>query len=153
MRLWSRAKKYFLQLIFQMHYFCILMRKKKFILFCLWLAFSLVMGHNIVPHHHHEEDMVNAPGGHHHNDEDDNDLADFFSHFAHASYTTTVTYVNCDQHIEVVKKKTPVPATIVSYTLFSNNEFYIPPHSPDWEEFAVSSEHSLRLPSRAPPLS
>lgn len=147
------SEKYFLQLNFQMHYFCILMRKKKYILFCLWLAFSIVMGHNIVPHHHHEEDMVDVPGGHHHNDADDNDLADFFSHFAHSSYTTTVTYVTCDHHIEPVKKKTPVQEAFVCSAFFCTNEFYIPLDLPDRYELPVSSDHSQRLPSRAPPLS
>jgi hypothetical protein len=131
------------------------MRKKHFVLFSLWLALSIVLGHNIVPHHHHDDDheITTLPGEkHHHDDDDENVLADFFSHFAHGSYTSTATYLTSKPHEETIVKKSLFQVVLLSGSFYINCEFHVPQHPPDWGEFPSANIHLERLPSRAPPI-
>lgn len=132
------------------------MRKKRFILFSIWLALSIVLGHNIVPHHHHSDADHSAAGvpevQHHQNENDENPLADFFSHFAHGSYTSTVTYLTVQSQEDTLVEKSVFQAAILSGSFIINYKFQVLPHSPDWGEFTSSYDHSLRLPARAPPV-
>ena len=128
------------------------MRYKHFVLFWTWLAFSVVLGHNIVPHQHHYEQEAAANPGNFHQEKEESGLAGFFSHFAHGSCTTTITYLNGGHTRPVVLKKTEArPAPCLS-AVFSTCEVFIPIQSPGRDEPLLSTDLFRRLPSRAPPL-
>lgn len=70
------------------------MLKNYRIITILIFAYTLVLGHSIIPHHHHDEDHSIKESSHHHNDHDsdhhDNDdesLADDFEHYIHSGDT------------------------------------------------------------------
>lgn len=129
------------------------MRNQRFILFWLWLAFAVVLGHNVVPHHHQDQETGAIPGDpHHHGDEDDNALADFFSHFAHSSSTTTVTFLDGSHTLQVDLKQTPAEPALLTDLHFSAYDIFIPQQLPSWSGLLLSPDFSRHLPSRAPPL-
>jgi hypothetical protein len=69
------------------------MLKKYAILFCLLIAYTIVLAHSIIPHHHHHEDHeTEQTSTHHHDDDkddhDDSGLAHDFANFLHAGSTT-----------------------------------------------------------------
>jgi hypothetical protein len=63
--------------------------KKYTILSLLFLAYTIVLAHSVVPHHHHDEDYEMEQTSHHHDDDHDDDsgLASDFANFIHSGTT------------------------------------------------------------------
>jgi hypothetical protein len=70
-----------------------MMKRKSLSIFCLLLAYIILLGHNIIPHHHHEthSDVIVHHDTHHMHDidQDEQDLGHLFSHFVHPEYAFT----------------------------------------------------------------
>lgn len=63
------------------------MLKKYSIITILLFAYTIVLGHSIIPHHHHHNDSQETKqADHHHNDHDDDhsSLADDFENYVHS---------------------------------------------------------------------
>lgn len=130
------------------------MHNKHFMLFWLCLAYSVVLGHSIVPHHHHDEqeEMEHHEGDQH--DDHHHGVADFFSYFAHGSHTNTPIYHFSDQH-DVVSKSTTKPFILFVEIplIFDFSEIISCSHHPPDLPFKLAT---LNFPDprspRAPPI-
>lgn len=126
------------------------MFKKRTAILFLYLAYALLLGHNIIPHHHHHHEHL--PGHHtthHHHDKDadSHGLKHLFAFFVHAAdgFTFTTT-----QHSQFIKHYCGVA---ILNNNFSLDEFLIRPllDKPPEELLIIISPHTHPSGLRAPP--
>jgi hypothetical protein len=68
------------------------MLKKYISIFFLVVCYTIILGHNIIPHHHHDKDDIFQH--HHHGEEDEsNNLNHLFSHFQHQTDEIVFTHL------------------------------------------------------------
>lgn len=84
---------------------------KRFIILVSFLAYSLTLIHNLVPHQHEDLSVINNhrqhksdADGHHHHDDKENDLKDIFSDAIHHPSAEKV--IHGSESVNVQKNKT-----------------------------------------------
>ncbi|CAN5166948.1 hypothetical protein BH09BAC5_BH09BAC5_13920 [soil metagenome] len=130
------------------------MRNKHFILFWLCLAFSVVLGHSIIPHHHHDdlEAMEHHDGEHH--DDDENGIAGFFSHFSHTSHIN-ISIIQITSREDVIYKTKWNAQTFFAVLPSQFSLLEIIPgvhHPPDLPDAHTTLIFPFARSSRAPPV-
>lgn len=130
------------------------MLKRYTALLFIGIAYTILLGHSIIPHHHHDNnhDLTehHQTGHHHDSDEESNDLSHLFSHFIHAAdgFTATVNY-----NFSSTFSKQLFLFSAVLPDNFSLYEFLIPPllvKSPA-ENFNYTFLNTCTFGLRAPP--
>jgi hypothetical protein len=99
------------------------MLRKYAILSLLLLAYTIVLGHSIIPHHHHHNEHETEQTTHHHDDDHDensegSDLSHGFENYLHSGNTA-------DFHQQTNIIHSISPATII--TLFAAFNFKVLP--------------------------
>jgi hypothetical protein len=137
-------------------YICFVLIKKYIAILFLSVAYSILLGHNIVPHHHHdhEHEITESHHSHEHDNNDDdeshNDLSHLFSHLIHSadgiSFITTHNITN-------TFSKQQLSLVAILPDNFLQNDFLIPPllQKPPAEHLVYISPHALIYGLRAPP--
>lgn len=130
------------------------MLKKHTAILLMFTAYTILLGHNIIPHHHHNTDhdlTEHHQTSHNHDSEEDSEnLSDILSHFIHSSDGFTFTG---SHNISNTISKQLLSFVAVLPCNFFLDEFLIPPllHKPPAEHFIYISPHSLSSGLRAPP--
>ena len=119
----------------------------------MFTAYTILLGHNIIPHHHHDNrhDLTeHHHENHNHDDEDGENLSDLFSHFIHSADGFTLAHTNSINN--TFSKQVFIAVAALPFDFYSD-EFLIPPllHKPPAERFIYVSSHSLSSGLRAPP--
>lgn len=131
-----------------------MMLKKYTAIFFLTVAYSFLLGHNIIPHHHvdHDHNSItehHQTNHHHSGDGDSEDLIHFFSHFIHSTDALTTTAIH---NISNNFSKQQPSLYAVLPDNFSLSEIQIPLllYNPHLEHLYLLA-HSLGSGLRAPP--
>ncbi|MBL7922282.1 MAG: hypothetical protein JNJ40_18350 [Bacteroidia bacterium] len=106
------------------------MLKKYSILAFLFFAYTLVLGHSIVPHHHHHDDFETEQQAHHDADDDDHDHDKGDSDLAHGfeNYLHTGTTADIHQQSNSILLVSPaIISTIFAVFNFELRPIELPP--------------------------
>jgi hypothetical protein len=132
------------------------MLKKHAILSLLLLAYTIVLGHSIIPHHHHHDEHHETEQTSHHHD-DDHDEKNEDSDFSHGLENYLHSGNTADFHQQTNIVHSISPATIIKlFTVFNFKVLPIelpPPLRGTDKQFFLKSYYCLSSKGlRAPPL-
>lgn len=107
------------------------MPKRNFITFLLLSAYTIVLGHSIIPHHHHDKEHIDEQSSHHHDDhkgdhqenKDEINLENDFENYIHVGEAGDI-----HQQSNFIALNNSLPsAYIISFFEFKINAFESPP--------------------------
>jgi hypothetical protein len=129
--------------------------KKNLVIAFLLFAYTIVLGHSIIPHHHHKKSHhVSQAAGHHHDhdenkQDDDNILSHNFTNYLHSGQETDLQL----QPTGKISADQVVSACIIALFQFHIADLESPPPIPrHCNDFVLLSKYDLcNKGLRAPP--
>ncbi len=128
------------------------MLKKHIAILMMFIAYAIMIGHEIVPHHHHHnvEEVAEHHTDHHHHSTDDGGLSHLLSHFIHSADGFTF---SPNHKITNNFSKPQLSFVALLPDNFAFDEFLTTSfqNNPPEEHFVYISPHSHPSGLRAPP--